>query len=428
MVTPSPRPSFPSPGSPEGRLPPTPVPPIDLRPSHPEQPVAAPHDRAPSPAARAAQTLAPAELPSRIAVVRMPLTEFAKRAAVAVGIATIAVGVMVFLWIGASLLALLFAGVLLGVLLRALASVVERWLGIGPSWSLGVVILAIAGVIFGGGFWVAPSVVQQVGRISEVVPQSVEGLERRLADYRAGRWLLTNMPAMDTIMPQPGRLVDRVTGLLTGTLGLVVSALVVLFVGVYLAATPGIYSRGVVLLVPEPHRARAEQLMSKLYETLKWWLIGKGIAMAVVGALTWIGLWAVGMELAFTLAVFTALVEFIPNFGPYIGAAPAVLVAAAEGPEMVAWVIGVFVAVQTIESYVLTPVIQHRTVHLPPALTIAAQLVLGVLLGAIGVIVAAPVTAAGMVIVKELYVKETLGDGSVTEDEPKGEHASGRAA
>jgi predicted PurR-regulated permease PerM len=99
-------------------------------------------------------------------------------------------------------------------------------------------------------------------------------------------------------------------------------------------------------------------------------------------------------------------------------------VAMGQDGTTVLWVIGIFVVAQSLEGYVLTPIIQQRTVRLPPALTIAAQLVLGVLLGAIGVVIAAPATAAGMVIVRELYVKETLGDQSVEEDD-EGKGGSG---
>jgi predicted PurR-regulated permease PerM len=69
-----------------------------------------------------------------------------------------------------------------------------------------------------------------------------------------------------------------------------------------------------------------------------------------------------------------------------------------------------YLGLQTVESYVLQPVIQDHSVNLPPAVVIGAQLLLGVLLGTLGVMFATPLVAAAFVVVKMLYVRDTLGD------------------
>ncbi len=68
------------------------------------------------------------------------------------------------------------------------------------------------------------------------------------------------------------------------------------------------------------------------------------------------------------------------------------------------------VGIQGVESYLVTPLVQQRTVSLPPALTLTAQVVLGILLGGLGVILATPLFAAVVVLVKMLYIEDTLGD------------------
>jgi len=345
-----------------------------------------------------------------VAIERMPMVEFAKRAGVVVGLAAAALAVLMFLWVGASLLGLLFAGVLLGVLLRALSEGVERLTGLGHGWSLAIVLVAIVGLLAGGGWWAAPGAVEQVSLITEVLPKSVDELEEWASRTALGRWMVENTPETESLLRQPGRVIDRATGLLAGTIGLLVSVVVVVVVGVYLAASPRIYTSGIVSLVAPRRRERTRLLLRKLYDTLRWWLIGQGIAMASVAVVMTTGLWLLGLEGAVALGVFAGLMDFVPNLGPYVGAAPAVLVAMPRGGETVLWVIGLVVVAQTLEGYVITPMIQQQTVHLPPALTIAVQLVLGVLLGAIGVIIAAPATAVAIVLVRELYVKDTLGD------------------
>ena len=128
--------------------------------------------------------------------------------------------------------------------------------------------------------------------------------------------------------------------------------------------------------------------------------------MSVVGALTFAGLWLLDVLLALTLALLASALTFVPNFGPILSAAPAVLLALEAGLTHAAWVAGLYLAVQTVESYLITPIIQQRTVALPPALTLGTQLVLGVLAGAAGLALATPLTAMGLVLVRELY--ETL--------------------
>jgi predicted PurR-regulated permease PerM len=133
--------------------------------------------------------------------------------------------------------------------------------------------------------------------------------------------------------------------------------------------------------------------------------------------LTGLGLWLVGIPLAWTLGLIAGLLDFVPNIGPLIGFLPAFLLAMAMGPTKALWVAVVYVLVQTIEGYLVTPLVQKRAVDLPPALTITGQLLMGVLAGPLGVLLATPLLAVGMVLVKILYVEETLGDEMETPDD-----------
>src|SRR5438045_9660259 len=109
--------------------------------------------------------------------------------------------------------------------------------------------------------------------------------------------------------------------------------------------------------------------------------------------------------------------NFITNFGPIIAAVPAVLVAFAphEGQATfsfaaAAWVIGLYIIVQLLEGWVITPFFQQRAVELPPALIIISQVVFALLLGPIGLILATPILASVVVLVRMVYVEDVLGD------------------
>ena len=146
----------------------------------------------------------------------------------------------------------------------------------------------------------------------------------------------------------------------------------------------------------------------KCARTLKSWLAAQLISMTVVGVLTGIGLLLIGMPLAFILGIIAGLLAFIPNIGPVLAVAPALLLAFGEGPSMLLWVAAVYLSVQTLESYVITPLVQQERVDLSPALVIAAQLLFGVLFGLLGLALAMPLVAVGRMLIKELYVHDYL--------------------
>jgi predicted PurR-regulated permease PerM len=185
---------------------------------------------------------------------------------------------------------------------------------------------------------------------------------------------------------------------------------IVVFVGLYVAADPDVYARGLVRLVPMPRRRRAREVLEALARTLRRWLVGKLLGMAVIAVATWAGLSLAGVPLALVLGLLAGLLNFVPYLGPMLSFVPALPLAIPEGATTVGWVLGLYVGIQMAESYLLTPLVDQQSVALPPALTITAQVLLGVLLGWLGLVLATPLTAAALVLVRMLYVEDLLGD------------------
>jgi predicted PurR-regulated permease PerM len=300
--------------------------------------------------------------------------------------------------------------VLLAILLRSIANSIDAGLGIGPGWSLALTLIALV-VLVGLGTWLLlPDIVSQGRQLVEQLPRGWTELQQRLSGIFGDTGVIDY--AFDRVA-SPGRgtiqdIVGGVFGVVSSTLGILGSALVILITAIYLAADPETYRGGLIRLVPPAERNRARQITDQVGQALLWWMVGKLIAMALIGALTYLGLLALGMPLALSLALIAALLAFVPNFGPIIAAAPAILLALGDGLTQAALVVLLYVAVQTVESYLITPLIQQRTISMPPALTLAMQLVAAVLLGVLGLALATPLTAAGMVLVRELYVKGML--------------------
>ena len=179
---------------------------------------------------------------------------------------------------------------------------------------------------------------------------------------------------------------------------------------IYLASEPRFYVRGFLRLFPENRRQRALEILKEIVDTLGWWLIGKFASMLFIGITTWIGLYFLGVPLSLSLGLIAGLLAFIPNFGPILSVIPAVLLAFIESPIKAVYVLALYIGVQVVESNIVTPYIERRTIELPPVLTISAQLALGILLGGIGLVLATPLLAATMVLVQTIYIEDVLGE------------------
>lgn len=192
-------------------------------------------------------------------------------------------------------------------------------------------------------------------------------------------------------------------------LGATADLLLVLFGGISLAAQPGLYVRGLVLLGPGGGREKARKAVEACGRALSLWLLGQLVSMYIGGALTTVGLWLVGVPLALALGLLSGLAEFVPIVGPIAAAVPGLLLAFSRDMTMTVWVLAVYLGIQQIESNMLLPLIERRLVSLPPALTLFAVVAMGMLLGPLGALFATPLTVVAFVLVRMLYLRETLG-------------------
>jgi predicted PurR-regulated permease PerM len=164
-------------------------------------------------------------------------------------------------------------------------------------------------------------------------------------------------------------------------------------------------------LVPPARREKTVEVLVDIGENLWWWILGRLLSMMLVGFATGLGLFFLGVPAAGALGLIAGLLDFIPNVGPILAFLPALLLSAGEGGLTKAVQVGIlYLSVQLAESTLLTPNIDKRTVEMPPALVILGQALMGVLFGALGVLLATPLMVCAMVIVKRIYVEEYIGD------------------
>ncbi|HYE08111.1 MAG TPA: AI-2E family transporter [Planctomycetota bacterium] len=333
--------------------------------------------------------------------------DFIRRCLIAVLLTAGVIILLALVAFGAHVLLLGFAGILVAIFLRSLAGALSRWTRLPEGWATLLTVVLLVGAVVGFGVWMAPSLIEQVQQSSERIPQAIDKLRGRLEQYTWGRWLIANMPSGTG---QTGGLLGRLASFVSTTVGNVVNVLVVVFVGLYLTAQPTLYLNGLMRLVPPSRRGRVAMVLTETGYELRWWLFGQIIAMLLIATLVTLGLWALGIPMALLLGVIAGLLNFIPNFGPIISAVPAILLALVEDPTKAVWVVGLYIAAQHFETYLITPMIQQRNVQLPAVLTIIAQVLMGLFVGIIGVALATPLVIVVIVLVKMLYVEDALGD------------------
>ena len=197
----------------------------------------------------------------------------------------------------------------------------------------------------------------------------------------------------------------RIGGIVVSSATILAGLVIVFSLSVYFSAEPGMYYNGLRRVVPEEHREKLDACAASVAQILRWWVLAKLISMTMVGVLISIGLGIVGVPLAGTLGIIAAIMTFIPNVGPLISVIPAALLALAASPTQGLLTLLVFAIVFTAEGYVVTPLLERNIVRLPPALTLAMQLLLAAVAGPVGVALAAPLAAAILGILSVLLPK-----------------------
>jgi len=339
-----------------------------------------------------------------------PRRPFANRVLIAVGIVAVSILTMYLFVVLSRVLLVVFAGVLMAVGLGGGADLLRRRTPLGRPGGLAVVVTIVVLVPLVLSRFIGPPLTGQINDLIVQLPAAAGALQDRLAEQQWVQRLLSDPGTIRDLMPSPNEVMGGVTSAFSRTLGVMANVFVILFIGIYGAAAPGSYVSGVVHLTPQRHRERAREVIDAVAHALRWWLVGRLTMMSVVGVLTTVGLWVAGIPTALALGLLAALLSFVPYVGPLLSVGPALLVALTLSSTKVVYVAIVFGIVQTLESYVITPLVQQRAVSMPPVILITAQIAMGVLAGAMGVLLAAPLAIVVIVLLQMLYVEDVLGD------------------
>ena len=228
-------------------------------------------------------------------------------------------------------------------------------------------------------------------------------IQQRLQSDSFGRYLLAHVSGKLS-------LTQALPGFLKISTSFVEGIIIMLVSGAYLAAQPGLYRSGLVRLFPRRHHARAAHILDGIAEALRLWLIGQLCQMALIGALSTLAVWLIGVPSPLALGLVAGIGEFIPYPGPILAAIPAVLVAITKSPDAALWTLFAYLIIHQIEGQLAEPLIQRHMVDIPPAVMLLGMITVTYLFGAIAVIFAAPIAVVAFAAVNLIYVRDTLGE------------------
>lgn len=323
------------------------------------------------------------------------------------GVAAVAAAILFAFAVKAILV--VFGGVLFGLVLRGLADLLARRTHIRYGACLAFVVVLIVGGMAAFAIVAGPHIAEEALTLVHRLPEAAHDIFDRMKHSQPAEGALPT--ASGAVMAVGSSL--EVAGAFA----------VVFFVGLYGAARPQDYARMVLALSPD--RERMKRVLEETNRQITRWLLGRLVAMTFVGVTCAIAFALLGVPLAAALAVIAGLLTFVEYIGAIASAIPPIVLAFTKSPTTALAVLGVFTVIHVIEGYVLTPLLARAAVRLPPAATLAAQVVLGALIGTLGLTFATPFLVIVVTAVRTW--RSTAGD-HVERDEPdeQGEHRDGR--
>ncbi len=317
------------------------------------------------------------------------------------------------LWQVKQLVLLLFTAVIFA---NSLNILVKRWqkLGIKRGYAVLFSILILLTVLVGFFWLIVPSFVDQFEELARLVPIGIDKLLGWL-DVLYNRLdpdVLEFLPDTAELRQQLQPIINQILGggfvFFRASLGVLLNILILSVLTIMLLVDPASYRQGFIRLFPSFYRQRIDEILSRCDEALQGWIVGILFNMAVITVFSVIGLLVFRIPLALSQALLAGILTFIPNLGPTLSVIFPMTIGLIDGPWKSLAVFILYVAIQQLESNILTPLVMAKQVSLLPAITLTAQVFFATFFGFLGLFLALPLTVVGQVWFKEILLKDIL--------------------
>jgi predicted PurR-regulated permease PerM len=323
-------------------------------------------------------------------------------AATAVVLCIVAGAVLLFKLL--DILLLLFLGIILAAALQPWHTRLCRW-GVPKGLAVLVIYSSFLLVLVGLSVMLLPVLLEQVTTVVGELPATYQNLRTNLVASQSSLMRLVGqrLPPFEratTALAATPELYQGVLGATAGVFGLLSYCVLLLAVGFYWTMEVPRLERVFLSWMPVARRTTTLNAWREIEFKLGSFVRGQGLVMLAVGLGAGISYAAIGLPNALALGVIAGLCEAVPLIGPLVGAAPALLVALPLGPHMVMLVLGIMVVLQSIENYVISPIIMREAVGVSALIGLFAILAFGTLYGLVGVLIAIPMAAVGQVLLE----------------------------
>ncbi|HEU4660487.1 MAG TPA: AI-2E family transporter [Pseudolabrys sp.] len=323
-----------------------------------------------------------------------------KRSAIFIAVAL----VPVLVWYLFEVVMIAMGAVLVAVLLWLGAEPLTRWLRLPHGLALCISGLFIILVVGGTGYLFGAQISTEFQDVFNRAAQAQTTIMSQLQSSELGKLVLSHVKGES--LP----ITTVVTRVFSISANFLEALVVTIIAGAYIAAQPKLYRDGLLLLFPRRMRPNMRETIEDVANALRLWALAQLIQMVLIGILSTIAVWLIGLPSPLALGVIAGITEFIPYLGPILAAIPAVLVAATKDMHAVIWTILAYVVIHQTEGNLIVPLIQQHMVYIPPALILLGIVAIGFMFGPVAIIFAAPILVVVFVLVKKLYVRDSLGE------------------
>ena len=304
-------------------------------------------------------------------------------------------------------LLILFGAVVLAVTLDVPVKKLMERFGLKRQVALLLVLIAL----FLGGMLVVqlllPELLGQFEQLTALLPNLINKI----------RSIISSQPSLQNLDISPSESLSwqgiqpvgaQLLGYAGGAANALVQVLLMSLLAILLALDPNSHRQMLIAFSPRPARAQVTELLDRCRDALGGWLAGMTISAMAVFVLTWTGLAILGVPLALLSGLLCGLLTFVPTIGPTAATLLPMGIALLISPTLMIQVLVLRLALQNIESFLVTPVLLSRTVNLLPTVALTAQLSLGALLGLPGVLLALPLVVVLQVVMQQVVIKKVM--------------------
>jgi predicted PurR-regulated permease PerM len=321
--------------------------------------------------------------------------------------------VLVLVWFLFDVILIIIGAVLVAVLFQLGAEPLIRYLKCPRGIALSLSGLIIISIVVGAGYLFGSQIGAEFQDVIQRASAAQKSITANLQGSRVGKLVLSHF------MGDNLSVTDVLTRLFTVSTSFIEAVIITILTGAYLAAQPALYRAGLVKLFPRQWHPRISETIDDIGNALRLWLLGQLFQMLIIGVLSTIAAWLIGLPSPLALGLIAGLLEFVPYLGPIIAAIPAILVAATKDLNAVIWTIAAYILIHQIEGNLLVPLIQRRMVLIPPAVILLGIVAISFVFGTVSIIFAAPIAVVIFVMVKKLYVRDRLGERTAIPGETK---------